>query len=190
MYILTELVNEILTSEKGRELLEKVPPVYSDGYVALWLFQIMGLELDTATQYVEDYEKEIMPQTATWSIPLWEDKLGITGNTALTIEQRREAIINALSNKPMNPNKLAKAVSTITGFDVSIIENTGTNKFTLDCAGTVSTDLLARIHRIIDDKKPAHLVFDVQTALVESAPIGHREGAGITLQRTFNLEVS
>lgn len=190
MYQESELTKSILQSDKAKELLNNVPPIYSDGYVALWLFEVIGRELDLLTTYYEDYERQIFPKTVTWSIDLWEEKMGISGRSDLSLEQRRQILLNTILTKPMTPQRLAELVSGLVGFDVKVLENTGTNMFTLDCQGNVSTEMLARIHREIDDKKPAHLVFDVRTATAYDAPITVYKGAGITLQRTISLEVT
>ena len=46
----TELMDSILTSENARRFIDFIAPVYGNGYVALWMFQAIGLSLDELTQ--------------------------------------------------------------------------------------------------------------------------------------------
>lgn len=190
MYPITELLKRILQSEKGKELLDNVPPIYSDGYVALWLFEVIGRELDALFRFLDSYEEQIMPGTASWSLGMWEDALGIRGNRELPDEQRRDAVLNRMTSEPTTPYRLSRIASSVCGFTVKVRENTGTNKFTLDCEGLVSTEMLAKLHGEIDKIKPAHLVYDVSTASVVTSPLNTYMGAGLTMQCVYNLEVT
>lgn len=167
MYILTELVDAILTSEKGRDLLDAVPPVYSDGYVALWLFQTIGAELETATEYVEEYEAQVNPLTATWTLKYWEESLGLKTNESMSNERRRAIIAEAWRHSSMPPARLAKIIEGIAGVGVTITErqdgegNESPYCFTVVLEEEISESLLEEVRNKIEKLKPTHLVFDI-----------------------------
>ena len=167
MYILTELVQTILTSEKGQDLLDGVPPIYSDGYVALWLFQTMGVELASLGGYVEEYEDQTNPITATWTLGLWEESLGLKKNESLPNDRRRALIQEAWRHSSMPPARLAKIIENIAGVGVTINEreDSGGNEspycFTVVLEESISSSLLAEVRDKIEMLKPTHLVFDI-----------------------------
>ena len=43
----TELMEQILTSPAAQDIVSQLAPIYGEGRVALWLFQVIGAELDT-----------------------------------------------------------------------------------------------------------------------------------------------
>ena len=64
-YYTSELIEEILKSEKAKELLGWFPPVYSDAYVFLWLLQEVGASIKRMEQWAEEFADQVMPQRAT-----------------------------------------------------------------------------------------------------------------------------
>lgn len=42
---------------------------------------------------VEDFKNQTLPQTATWSLSLWEQSMGLPVNESESVEQRRQNII-------------------------------------------------------------------------------------------------
>ena len=100
----TELMDSILTSETARRFIDFIAPVYGNGYVALWMFQAIGLSLDELTQAASGLGSQTVPQTADWSIPDWEAEYGISADPSLTDEQRRANIIMRMNFvAPANP---------------------------------------------------------------------------------------
>ena len=73
----TDMMQRILKSEMGRKIVGEVAPVYGEAYVALWLFEVIGRALDDMELWTEEYQQQIVPQTATWSLPLWEMRYGL-----------------------------------------------------------------------------------------------------------------
>ena len=50
----TELMEQILTSEIGQQIIQRVTNKYGNSYVGLWLFQIIGMSNDEVKAMVED----------------------------------------------------------------------------------------------------------------------------------------
>ena len=156
----TKLTDKIITSEQAKEILNMVSPIYGDDYVSLWLFQIIGSQLDKPAAWVEEYIQQLVPQTATWALPYWESEYGLVPDPSWTIEQRRLNIISKMwSNGPMNPSRLAQIIKGVANADVSISENTGKNRFTVYINTTpYKADNIA-VNETLDKLKPSHLIY-------------------------------
>ena len=70
----TELMEQILTSEIGQQIIQRVTNKYGNSYVGLWLFQIIGMSNDEVKAMVEDFKNQTLPQTATWSLSSMVDE--------------------------------------------------------------------------------------------------------------------
>lgn len=49
----TELMEQILTSEIGQQIIQRVTNKYGNSYVGLWLFQIIGMSNDEVKAMVK-----------------------------------------------------------------------------------------------------------------------------------------
>lgn len=156
----TKLTDQIITSEQAKEILNIISPIYGDDYVSLWLFQIIGSQLDKPVKWVDEYTQQLVPQTATWSLPYWESEYGLVPDPSWTIEQRRLNIISKMwSNGPMNPSRLTVILKGITNAEISITENTGKNRFTVYINTTPYKADNITVNKTLDKLKPAHLIY-------------------------------
>lgn len=90
----TELMEQILTSEIGQQIIQRVTNKYGNSYVGLWLFQIIGMSNDEVKAMVEDFKNQTLPQTATWSLFIMGAVNGaLPVNESESVEQRRQNII-------------------------------------------------------------------------------------------------
>lgn len=87
MWYKTELMEQILTSESAKRMIDYVSPIYGKSRIGLWLFQIIGLELDDVKEICDDIYDQIFVSRATWSLPYWEKAYEITPLPDQTIEQ-------------------------------------------------------------------------------------------------------
>ena len=46
MWYKTDLMEQILTSESAKQMIDYVSPIYGKSRIGLWLFQVIGLEID------------------------------------------------------------------------------------------------------------------------------------------------
>lgn len=53
------------TSPAAKRMIKTVSPIYDKSYVAKWIFQVMGLEIDEAWQFIEELRLQAFPETAT-----------------------------------------------------------------------------------------------------------------------------
>ena len=59
---------------------------------------------DEVKAMVEDFKNQTLPQTATWSLSLWEQSMGLPVNESESVEQRRQNIIEKRRRRnAMNP---------------------------------------------------------------------------------------
>lgn len=162
MYV-TDLMEKILTSKSGNRMIQRVTPKYGDGYVALWLFQILGLSNDTVAAMVDDFELQIVPQTATWSLPWWERSMGLPVDESLSTEERRLRIIEKRRQRePMNPARIEQIISALAGgIAVRMDEYAGKNRFNLHIDGILPEDIVFQIRRCLKQIKQSHRTFNV-----------------------------
>lgn len=158
----TELMEAILKSPSAWEIINELSPIYGNARVALWLFQVIGAQLDKTQAWTKEIEAQIVPQTATWSIGYWEDARGLARDPTLSLQQRRDRVLTNMSKRaPMNPWKLEQIASVAAGANCRIIERTGAGSvFTL-----VVTDFYPsktgekKIRAAVDQAKQARLSY-------------------------------
>ena len=156
MWYKTDLMEQILTSESAKQMIDYVSPIYGKSRIGLWLFQVIGLEIDDVKTICEDIFDQIFVDRATWGLPIWEKEYGITPLPDQTIEQRRTQILQMRIKRPLNPKRFEK-----------IIENTAKNTFQVNLYGEVNN--YDEVVRRIDELKPAHLLCNIRVSdVIES----------------------
>ena len=158
------LREDILQSKAGPRMIETVTPIYDNSYVGLWMFEAMGREWDTFVSIIESLKTELVPETATWMLELWEKRYGLTPPSGSTIEQRRQAIIQMRAlPSPMTPYRLEQYLESVTGRTVQVIENVADYTFGIIITGgeddqPISMESL-RSH--IRRHKPSHMAYEL-----------------------------
>ena len=184
----TDMVENILTSEEGRTILEYLSPIYGESYVALWMLQIIGMQLDKVRNWTAEAALQVTPHTATWTLDFWESEYGLVPNANWTIEQRRQNImVNMKFQAPMNPALLKDIASTVAGVPVDLVENTAKNTFTL--LVRQYTEAYDQIKVAVDRAKPAHLIYVIQLAILVTANLKVYTGIGSSMRETYKVKV-
>jgi hypothetical protein len=182
------MVEQILTSEEGQTILEYLSPIYGRSYAGLWLLQVIGMQLDKASAWTAELALQVTPQTATWTIDFWEKQYGIVPDDYWTLEQRQENILQKMRFfAPITPKKLEEVVSAAAGVPVEIIENTGQNTFHVLVRRY--TEYFERAKELIDEAKPAHLIYTIQIAQQILSTATVYGGVGVSMYQKFNVEV-
>lgn len=159
MWYKTDLMVQILKSFTAKKMVDYVSKIYGESYYGLWLFQIMGVEIDEVKQFAEGLYDEIFIQTATWTLLYWENAFGIVSDPNMSDKQRREQLISTVKKQAMNPWNMKTSIESLSGCKTEIIEHTGKNRFSVNVYGTVTnTD---EITDLINKLKPAHLLYDI-----------------------------
>ena len=111
----------------------------------------------------EDVLAQLFIGTATWSLPLWERKYGLPGDTALSTEERRSAVKSRMiASGPTSKNTVQEIATSLTGYKTRVTENFGDYSFSLeflaDSPGFADIDV-TRLRDTIERIQPAHLRF-------------------------------
>ena len=160
----TELMQRILTSKAVWDIIDELAPIYGEARVALWLFQVIGAELDMTRQWTQETAEQVVPHTATWSLDYWEDELALPRDPSLDTAQRRERILTYLRTRaPMNPYNLAKVASAAAnGAECWVEERTGNpSSCTIHMTEIPAKGLREKIQRAVDRAKQARLSYKI-----------------------------
>ncbi len=160
----TEMIERIVLSEWGRKMLNMIAPCYGNSYAMLSIFQAVGVALDEVQTYVDDFFLQTSPVTATWSINIWEESVGIVPSSndfTYDLENRREAVIKKLwERNAMPPEKLAQIAKVVSGVNVGIIENTSPDKFAVDLPDFYDEEAYYKLKSVIDRLKPGQYAYE------------------------------
>ena len=61
----------------SKRMISRVSPIYERSYVAKWLYEVMGREVDDAEIRFSELREQANPETATWALRYWEQRYGI-----------------------------------------------------------------------------------------------------------------
>lgn len=158
----TELMRSILTNEKAQKIIDYVSPIYGESYVALWIYQAMGVVLGEIYDMAAQLRYETTPATADLLLDYWEQHYGIITDPDSTAEQRRARLATKTSSRgPCNPAKLEKAVSAaLGGVKVEITENVAKNTFLVNIREVVY-DITPAV-AVLEVMKQAHTIYRIQ----------------------------
>lgn len=131
--------------------------VYDRSYIAKWMYQVMGVEMEEAWRLAEEVRNQAFVETATWGISYWEYRYSIIPNEALSIEERRARIKRKRTQKyPMNPGKIEKYMFDSWDMTVDITEAYAPGTFLLAILKDDSNNLRAML-KDFREMKPSHL---------------------------------
>lgn len=201
----TEMMRQILKNEIAQEIIDYVSPVYGESYVALWIYEAIGIVLSEIVNLAENLRYETNPNTCDLLMDYWEDHYGLHRDSTLTMEQRRVRLLDKIRLRaPANPKKLSEVMANVLGVPVSITERVAKNTFQVEILDSVS-DFKKMLHAldVLERRKPAHLIYRVHvtsqvdethlkmataTTLAEEYGIGV-EAIKLTLQTTLEKAI-
>ena len=156
----------------SQRMISRVSPIYERSYVAKWLYEVMGREVDDAEIRFSELREQANPETATWALRYWEQRYGIEANENRSLADRRADIISRRGARaPMNPARVEAILSAMTCCTVHVEENVAPYTIRIDieeCGN--SLDYLAvanRLKRI----KPSHIGFGLSIYRAEHMPL-------------------
>ena len=116
-----------------------------------------------AAAAVEDLQRQFWIDTATWSLPLWEEQVGSQGSQSKPMEERREAVLRKLlATGQTTVQMIRELAETITGLEAEVVEDWGAYQVSLRFYGGQGQLILldlSRLTALIEESKPAHLRF-------------------------------
>ena len=165
-------IQQILTSKTAIDGLDYITPIYQEAKTALWIMEAMGVQGDLFVKWVNETIQQILPQTATWALDYWEEEYGLPIRPNLSIEQRRQKIINAVRTRaPMNPKKLERLLERAFEIEkVKVVERTHKNTFAVEIYKQLLEEQWQEIFEMIEKYKPAHLILEAKSILETTMP--------------------
>lgn len=149
----------MIASKKGREMLLTLSPIYEQSIIMQSLYEAIGSEFDNLELLNKEIELQLFPQSATWGLSFWENRVGLATNLDEDIETRRRKVIAKLQSKYiMTPKRMSMILQSYTGANIKINENISPYTFGVELTSTQgfprdSEDLYKRVNVI----KPSHL---------------------------------
>ena len=160
------------TSPSAKKMMSYISrELYAKSYVGKWIFEVMGIELDTAWSVAKDLPGQLFVETATWGLTYHEAMLGLPVRPNLSYEERRKLIYQKRDYRaPMTPYRMEKYLENATGFEVHIsdVHDPGEYGFVAPHPnvfkayflgeGTLNSKL---VHEILDRLKQSHTIYTV-----------------------------
>jgi len=153
----------IITSKTSERMLEETSPIYDNSVIGLWIFEAIGRTYDELWDVLDTLPDQLFPETATWSIELWERRYGITPPTEATLEERQNAVANAWRRTATKHDRIETWLEEQTGGEAKIIHNVDSYTFRIEISrerGMASFDFDKAI-RFINKNKPSHLSYSL-----------------------------
>ena len=160
----TALTQKIVQSEAGQRILGYVSPIYGNGRIGLWLFQVIGAELDELKGWIHEIACQAYPQTVTWAMDTWERQYGIGVDIEKPLAERRDLLVATVRERaPMTPYKMEQMVGALCGgIGTRIQENVAANTFYIYLNTIPSAVNEANVKAAVDRCKPAHLIYEIK----------------------------
>lgn len=157
----------------SQRMISRVSPIYERSYVAKWLYEVMGREMDDAEKRFLELREQENPETATWGLCYWEQRYGIEVDESRSLAARRAAVISKRGTRaPMNPARIEEILSSMSGRKIRVEENVAPYTFRVyveNGEGFVDYDAIVRKLKKV---KPSHLTFEVCFEVFTTAYIG------------------
>lgn len=164
------LQESILTSETGQRMMSRVTPIYSDSYVGLWIYEVMGREFDRVWHIVNTLSAQLFPETATWGLELWERRYGLTPAPGQTEQMRRVNIEQKRHFRPpVSPYRLETIVQMLTGNPAHVEDHVGPFTFGV-WVSAPSQKVLSDVRDAIRRIAPSHLSFELTNFAKAATP--------------------
>lgn len=147
-------------------LYDKLPYLYEGSEEVKAIQDAIDSERLILTDKFEDFYKQVFVESADWSLPLWENMLGIKklsiNYRSDDYEARRENILARLRSKGVSSKKaLEELCRSFSGGDVKIIEDNPNYSFMVKFISEQSIPAnLDGLTKALEEVKPAHLAWD------------------------------
>jgi len=174
---------DIIRSPEAEAFLRMVTQgFYDQSYIGLWLFEVMGREWDEMRAWSDELKSEIFVQTCTWSIEIWEWVYGFEPDETLTLEQRRQRILNRVRGvRPINPEAIRRGIQELAGTETEVHDFKGPYRFEVVLHPKPAPLPFEKILKYIREVKPSHLSYDFIVSFPEIISTLHVGGAVGTL---------
>lgn len=143
----------------SQRMVSRVSPIYERSYVAKWLYEVMGREVDDAEIRFSELREQANPETATWALRYWEQRYGIEVDESRSLAARRADIIARRGVRaPMNPARMEKILGDMTNNKVVVEDWIAPYTFGVYIYAEKTVDVI-RVNKKIKKIKPSHLAY-------------------------------
>jgi hypothetical protein len=150
------------TTETGKRMLASVSPIYDRSYVARWLFEVMGIEMEEARQYIEELRLQAHPKTATWGLFYWEMRYHIPIDESLPIEDRRQKVMSKRwKYAPMNPARMEEYINRASGRTAIVTEYNDEYRIEITISRDEGVLEYDKIVELVRTAKPSHIAIQI-----------------------------
>lgn len=149
----------MIESKRGQAMFNSVSPIYDQNEVMKAIYEAIGTEADMSVELANDTLLQLYPQTATWGLDIWEQRLKLITNHNEDIKLRRAKILTKLQSRNIiNPQRMAYMIQNFVSADIDIKEDVAPYVFEVDILSHEGfkndlKDLYSTVKRI----KPSHL---------------------------------
>ena len=177
------------TSTTAKRMLSRVSPIYSNAYVAKWLYQVMGIEIDEAWKIVKELRDQAFTSTVTWGITYQEYKYSINPDNTLTLDERRARLHRKKTTKyPMNPGRIEKYMEDDWGMKCEIDETYAAGVFLIAILQDDDNNLRSML-KDLKEIKPSHLswklLYRIINELIEYESVNMSDGFDVYAAMRF-----
>lgn len=159
--------DEIIKSEKAKQMLSYILPFYDNDEYMMYIFESQGIAIDKLTEIINTFYDQPFPQRATWSVFYWEQLFDLYPAVGESLEERRKRLLTFLgSGQPITKSRMESIASTSADVKVTIEENTYPYMFRLLLDGCCDVDYGSLV-KVVDDVKPAHLSYTIAPRIKE-----------------------
>lgn len=137
-----------------------ISPIYGGAVRFMALMDALGGQMQQLCVWAEGLRVQAMPQTASWSLPLWEAEYSLRAGDMDLTARRAQLLSRVRAFAAANPWAVCQRASAAAGFPVRAVENTAPNTFTLYVSNYIVDE--AALRAAVDEIKPAHLVYRVR----------------------------
>lgn len=160
--------SEDFPNEVAQDMLSMVSPIYESSYVAQWIFHVMGKGIGKAQTLIHELPNEVFPETATWTLPYWEEIYGLEKREFLAVEERRKCILEKRNTYyPMNPARMAELLENRYGRGFEIIEKEGTYTFLIKTVQGGNGIDFTKLFDYVNGIKMSHMSYAVMIEMDE-----------------------
>lgn len=166
----------MISSKKGIRMIETITSIYKNSGIEQAIYEAIGSEFDHVDKLAEEVLFQLFPQTATWGLVFWEQRLNISINPNEDIDKRRKMVITKLQTKyPITPERMASILKSYTGFDSIINEGIADYIFEVILTTENTFNINTKdVLKIINKIKPSHLRYNL--GLQYNKTVGITEG--------------
>lgn len=159
-----DVIDDGVIESLAIDLMRYLPKHFQSSVIMREIQKGIASELGYVNHYLQDLEKQLSIETATWGLIVYEQELGLNTNNSMTFEDRREIIKAKIRGSGVVTIEMLKnTAEAFSGGEVMVIEKPKEYAFTIKFVGIkgIPKNMQSFIN-MLEDIKPAHLSYDLK----------------------------